>query len=512
MLYKAASLRRAICCFTRAAQINVKNAIAHPSFRPVAGMQYTFGMLGIVIGTAAAMLTLPDNYYEPGQLRLSALMLSLGLLTGPTVSSLSDIRAWMRAESVMMVGLIYWLLVELLADDYVAYELTRAGILKGFSLIGLFGVMILLGSRLAYAVHNSGSRISSPNIDFSLGWLFNALIACSFLGLLARLIPCNFSMTCLSDGLFSERGVGAWSRGVQGGSGAFVSHLQYFGYLAVPLTVALHHRTRRIDWRVVVGMALATFFLLFLIKDGGRRLVGMVIGSGLIAWLLLQPRLGMRQIFVASATGLVMIALLQIMLVFRTEEGGIVSSLFSGNAFEKNPIRSGFHVDNNFKFLTKTIDHIPEFRDHTGWSAIIYWVVRPIPRVLWPGKPIGPGINLPCELGQCWSENFTLTVSAIGDWYVSFGIWSVAIAALVMGFFGGKLVLVWFGPAVRQKLLYSLGLMWLFIGLRNYLELIVMSYPIIALYAIGKLTMRRKPEQQTNHEPLPASQPQQANQ
>lgn len=484
--------------------VNVSTPVAPSAFQGVASMQYTLGMLGIVIGTAMAMLLLPDNYYEPGQLRVCALVMSLGLMSGPIISSLSDIRAWMRAESVMMVGLFYWLLIELLASDYAAYELTRAGILQAFGLIGLFAVLILVGSRLAYAAHNSTSRVSSANTDFSLGWLFSALMACSFLGLLSRLIPCDFSPSCMAAGLFSERGVGVWSRGVVGDSGAFVSHLAYFGYVTVPLTVALHQRTGRVDWRVVVGALLATLFLLYLVRDGGRRIVGMVLGSGLIAWLLLQPRLGLRQFFAAGISGLALLALMQLMLTFRKDKGGVITSLLSGRALDSDPLGDGIRVDNNFLFLTKTLEHIPEFRDHSGMSSIIYWAVRPIPRVIWPDKPISPGMNLACELGECWGDNFTLTVSAIGDWYVSFGIWSVAIAALAMGFLAGKLVLVWLGPTVRQKLLYSLGLMWLFIGLRSYLEIIVMSYPIIALYLIGKLTMRGKHQQQPGAQTLAA--------
>ncbi len=448
-------------------------------------------MLAIILGTLGAILLLPDDYYEPGQLRASVFVLGLGLLTGPLISAFTDTRVWIRAESVMMIGLIYWLLMEPFSSDYTAYELTKAGIIKAFGLIGLFGFLILLGSKLAHTWHHSMSRVSNPSADFSVDWLYSALMVCSALGLMARLIPCSFSPVCMMEGLFSERGVGAWSRGVIGGSGAFVSHLQYFGYLALPLTIALHHRTGRIDWRVALGMALTTLFLLFLIKDGGRRLVGMVLGSGMITWLLLRPRLGLREIAVGALSGVMMLTLLQIMVVFRTEQGGIVSGLFSGSAFGINPFSTSLSVDNNFLFLVKTIDLIPEFKRHTGWTAIIYWAVRPIPRVFWPDKPIGPGINLPHELGQYWSENFTLTISAIGDWYVSFGIWSVAAAALLMGFLGGKLVLVWLGPTVRQKLLYSLGLMWLFIGLRNYLELILMSYPIIALYLLGKLSMAR---------------------
>ena len=468
-------------------------------------MHHTAGVFCIALGTVAAIFLLPDDYYEPGQLRASVLALSLGLLMAPLISALADIRVWMRAESVMMVGLVYWLLLEPLAVGYTAYELTRPGLIKAFSLIGLFGALILIGSKLAHSAHHSSSRVSNPQVDFSLNWLYGALLACSALGFLSRLIPCEFSPACMVDSLFSQRGEGVWSRGVIGGKSSFVTQLQYFGYLALPLTIALHHRVGRVDWRVALGMLLATVFLLFLIRDGGRRLVGMVLGSGLIAWLLLQPRLGLREIFVAAISALGMLALLQVMLLFRGEEGGIVSGMFSGRAFDSNPLGSGIRVDNNFLWLVRTIDLIPEFKSHTGWSAIIYWVVRPIPRFFWPDKPIGPGINLPCELGQCWSDNFTLTISVIGDWYVSFGVYTVAIAALAMGFMGGKLVLVWLGPTVRQKLLYSLGLMWLFIGLRNYVELILMSYPIIALYLIGKLTIKRSPEPLTKSvQPLAA--------
>lgn len=474
-------------------QVNFSSVSSN--FRPVGDIHYASGVFSIVVSVVAAIFLLPDDYYEPGQLRASVLALGLGLLMAPLISARADIRVWMRAESVMMVGLVYWLLLEPLAEGYTAYELTRAGIIKAFSLIGLFGALILIGAKLAHSSHHSSSRVSNRQVDFSLDWLYAALLVCSALGFLSRLIPCDFSPACMVESLLSERGAGTLNRGVIGGKSSFAAQLQYFGYLTLPLTIALHHRTGRVDWRVVLGMLLATVFLLFLIRDGGRRLVGMVMGSGLIAWLLLQPRLGLREFFVAGISALAMLALLQVMLVFRTEDGGVISSLFSGQAFGSNPLSSGIRVDNNFIWLVKTIDLIPEFREHTGWSAIIYWAVRPIPRYFWTEKPISPGINLPCELGQCWGENFTLTISAIGDWYVSFGVYSVAIAALGMGFLGGKLVLVWFGPTVRQKLLYSLGLMWLFIGLRSYLELILMSYPILALYFIGKLTMRDRHEQ-----------------
>lgn len=460
----------------------------------MAPVSYASAALAIVVGTLAAILVLPHDYYEPGGLRASAVCLTLGLLAGPMLSSLSDLRGWLRAESIMMLGLVYWLLTELFYADYSAYQLTQDGVIRAYTYIGMFALSIQFGSWLAHH-WRLGRRDSPPPPDFSDNWLFAALVVCSVLGLLARLIPCGFSPECVAEGLFGSRAVGAWNQGTLGGSGAFVHHLGYFGYLSLPLTVALHHRAGRINWRVVLGVLLTLFFLLFLIKDGGRRLVGMVAGSGLLTWLLLQRRMGPRQVATGAIAGLALLALMELMLVFRLSEGGIVSNLFSGRAFELNPLEEGPKVDNNFNSLVRTLDLIPQFEPHTGWEAIIYWIVRPIPRALWPGKPINPGIDIPWELHERWGEGFTLTISAVGDWYIAFGLISVVLAGLMMGFLGGRLVMAWMRPRLRDTVLYSLGAMCLFIGLRSYLELILMSYPILALLVIEKITMKRAARQ-----------------
>lgn len=455
---------------------------------PPPPVSYAVALFGILIGTLAAILLVPADYFEPGQLRASAVCLALGLLVGPMASSLTDLRGWLRAESVMMLGLVYWILTEPLSSSYDAYEITQDGVLRAYAYIGLFAATIQLGSLLAHRWHAQISPLRPSSTEFSDRWLFNVLVYSSLLGMLSKLVPCGFSPECMVDGLFSGRADGPWQQSVTGGAGSLVYQLAYFGYLSLPLTVALHHRVGRIDWRVVIGLILSTIFLLFLIRDGGRRLVGMVTGAALLTWLLLQARIGLRQFVIGGVAGLALMALMEVMLIFRTSEGGIVSRLFSGRAFAENPLDEGIRVDNNFKFLVKTMDLIPQFMPHTGWDAIIYWAVRPIPRVLWPGKPVDPGIDLPWELGERWGEGFTLTVSAIGDWYVAFGLTSVLLAGLMMGFLGGKLVLHWMRPTVRSTVLYSLGAMCLFIGLRSYLELILMSYPILALLLFSKLT------------------------
>lgn len=450
---------------------------------------YAFNLLGIIAGCIAAMTLLPADYYEPGRIRLSAVCLAAGLLAGPIVRSSTDIRIWLRTETVMMVGLVYWLLTEPLFPNYRAYELTRPGVLRAFAYIALFAGGIQVGSWLS--VLRSPKDRPPISGDFSTEWLFGALMICSGLGLMAKFIPCGFSPVCVIGDLYGSRGGGVGHRGVLGDSSAFTYHLQYFGYLSLPLTVALHHRIGRIDWRVILGFVLGFLLLLFLVKGGGRRLVGMVVGASLLTWLLLQPRLGLKQFAVAGASGLLLLMLMEIMLTFRKAGSGVIGSFLTGRALDDEPFGDGIRVDNNFRSLVKTLDLIPEFESHTGWKAIIYWAVRPIPRVLWPDKPINPGINIPYKLHERWGDGFTLTISAIGDWYISFGTAAILVASVSTGFVAALVVDTWFRPSIRHKVLYSLALMCLFIGERSYLELIVMSYPILALLLVERLTVRR---------------------
>ena len=51
------------------------------------------------------------------------------------------------------------------------------------------------------------------------------------------------------------------------------------------------------------------------------------------------------------------------------------------------------HVDDNFLRLSQVIQIVPAEHDYVYFQQLVFTVVRPVPRVFWPGKPVDPGFR-----------------------------------------------------------------------------------------------------------------------
>jgi hypothetical protein len=143
------------------------------------------------------------------------------------------------------------------------------------------------------------------------------------------------------------------------------------------------------------------------------------------------------------------------------------------------------HVDDNFLRLAQLISFYPNKVDYVYHQTLFHALTLPIPRVLWPGKPTGPGFDLPSLLGL---EGVSLSCSIVGELWVSFGLIAVAMGGWILGRIGGmwnKILLLPTGTS--RALMYGLGLMALFAGLRSVQAMVQMSYIVVAWIAITAL-------------------------
>jgi hypothetical protein len=144
-------------------------------------------------------------------------------------------------------------------------------------------------------------------------------------------------------------------------------------------------------------------------------------------------------------------------------------------------------VDDNFFRLTQIIDLIPEHYPYTYGGQLFYVLVRPIPRVFWPEKPINSGFDFEAAVGA--SVDFvTYSHTAMGEFYLDFGYPMV----LVGGFLYGLLAAMWNrllvegrGPA--RPMLYGLGLLAIFAGIRSQQALMVKSFTVLTWLVVYKL-------------------------
>ncbi len=451
------------------------------------------GIAGTALGFLAASLTAPTDYMElnaPYGLALSSILMLAGILASPLLASLSKPATWLRAEHVLLLGLAYWLLIEPAQGDSTFMAIPPDSITRVFSMIAIFTIAMWIASTF---VQTRSVNINNRDVDpeLSPGFIFSVILICFGVGMMAYLVPCNFAPSCIVQTFFSSRFEAPWWNGALGGAHSFLSHLQYFCYLLPSLTVVLLKLEKRVNIRVIVAVILTTIFLLLLVRDGGRRIVGTIAGSAILLWLLLQPRLTMRHFGMAAAYAATLLILFQLMLASRESS---LSSFWHKDEIARPTWSSRVVVDSNFQTLAKLIERIPAHHPYLEEEPLVYYFVRPIPRYFWPGKPVNPGVNMVELFGlQGVSLETTLTTSAIGDLYSMMGAWSVAAGGLLFGALAGLVNrLLLRQTTIKRRLLYALLVMTLFVGLRALHELIILSYPVMALMLIFTFQSKRK--------------------
>jgi len=448
-------------------------------------------IVSIVIGTTLAILLIPDDSSTEGALFYPALVMSAGLATAPFLAALRYPKALLRGESLLSLAPIYWLLLDLLQGVYPMQDITADQVRQAFLAIGLFVMMVWL-SALRRAWRLPPILIRSISEEFSLKTYFALAVACFLLGMLNFAVPCNFNVFEMVSYLGQERWAAPWGRGQLGGWDAFLDHLQYFGYLLPVLTVVIGRRAGLRNPRTIAGIVMSVIVALFLAQSGSRRVIGVVIGMALILWILDQHRLRMKHLVTTVVAVVALLVALQVMLEYRNigfsalvGQGDVVSG-----RFEKRELLEEQHlrVDDNFYRLCQIIQLIPASYPFVYHKYLIYVIVRPVPRVFWPGKPVDPGFDLPTALGV---EGVSFSYSVIGELYMSLGFIGVALG----GWFYGRVAamgrdLLARGTTQGALVIYSIVVMALFSGMRSILELILVSYVVLAWVGLSHLFIK----------------------
>jgi hypothetical protein len=181
---------------------------------------------------------------------------------------------------------------------------------------------------------------------------------------------------------------------------------------------------------------------------------------------------------------------LQVMLEYRNI--GLAAALgFRTDAAESRQEKKRFlenehiRVDDNFFRLCQIIQLIPKSYPFVYHKYFLYVIVRPIPRVFWQEKPVDPGFDLPTAVGV---EGVSYSYSVIGELYMSLGFIGIALG----GWFYGRISAMARGLLARSNTLaalvmYSVVVMALFSGMRSILELVLVSYVVIAWIVVSKL-------------------------
>lgn len=439
------------------------------------------GCVAALLATVIAAVALfPDQPAPRGALVLPALILTIGILVIPIARVMAGTDEVTNAENFVMVGFVFWLLLDLLQGAYDLRDASPESLRLALASIGVSAAAVWIGvagkswTPPAWLVTMT-SRPLEPAI-------INRMVpVCFFLGMLNFAYSCDFDIPLMFSYLGGNRWSAPWARGQLGGWGSFIDQMPYFGYVLPSLTALLITRQGLMRLTSLIAVTCSLIMLLFLSQGGGRRLIGVTMGAALLVWLLTHPGFRVKTLLVIAVGGVAMAWASQFMLNIRT--GGIDYFLESGSSYDY------LHVDDNFLRLAQVIDMVPAEHPYVGTGQLVYTLVRPVPRVLWPDKPVDPGFDLAAEVKI---KGVSLSTSIIGEWYLSYG-WLAVIGG---GWLHGRLAkaangLRDHGVVARNPIVYALAVMVLVVGIRSMLDLVIMSYALVAWWGVNRLMSRR---------------------
>lgn len=439
------------------------------------------GVLAAMLGTMLALILMPSDPTVKGALVAPAAALAAGLLFVPAVRLVFGSPFLLNAENFVAIGFVYWILLDPIQSAYDLFGVSETAIRSTFIAVGTFGAAMWLGV-LGRPVRLPRSFVRVVERPLTASTIARIVPVCFALGMAQFVYATHFDVPLMFSYLGAPRWSAPWGRGQLGGWDAFLDHTQYFGYALPSLAALLGVRRGWLKASTILSVGAALIMVLFLSQGGGRRIVGVTVGAAILTWTLASPGLKISKLLTVAGAAVALLAAMQFMLEIRTT---------GYQDYLANRTSVGYlHVDDNFLRIAQTIEIVPDAHPYAYWRQIAFILVRPIPRVFWPGKPVDPGFDLPSLVGL---KGVSLSNSIVGEWYLTFGWLAVAFG----GWLHGRLASA--ANALRDRtvlsrnpIAFALAVMVLFSGIRSMQDLIIMSYAIVAWFGVAWLATRRR--------------------
>jgi hypothetical protein len=439
----------------------------------------------ILVGLLATYVVLPTDSAE-SIFTISAFGVGLSLCLATGIEGRAGARSLIRVD-ILILWLLYGLtFLEFLFPQPGVDSLVSSAAAAGGTnavMIGFAGVVI--GRHLT--LRRSNSRQLSAVTIFPTNGIFLLFVLVTLLGYLHIFLMTNFDPLEAVRQMALPRGEQSWGRGKYGDLYSLLYEVGALIFLIPPIAGFIYGHSKQFyafQKGIVTAVLLFTFYYGF---AGGTRTIfaGYIITFGAM-YLIAKPGLTLRQLMLVGVPtmALLMIALVY-MLEFRTV--GIGEFSFAEHRPDK------IFVDYNLVIVSRLTEVFPDLVNFLGLEIPFNALIRPIPRVLWPGKPEGLSVSIESALGSTGPT--TISCTFVGEAYMAGGFLAVLLISLAFG-----AVAEWWNrvdpgrnPRFAQ-LLYVSGFLCAAIGTRSMLSMMPFTLPTLALWLYGKFWLRRSPE------------------
>jgi len=420
-------------------------------------------------------------------MRWSAIAQAVGFMVGPIGFLLLSPRLVFRVESIINIGLIYWILLDLIQGRYGLDDTREDSVSAAVFSLGLFATGVWVGSlvrtpRLPMFVTQTSQLSIGPRSLLGFGTI------CFILSMAHYVYSCDFDIVLLIESLSKERTDTPWLKfrlsGQYTGSWiAILEQLGNFGLVLPSLAVVSGRLCGFLSFKTFLLLLFSAVFLAFIFQGGSRRILGLALGASIANYLLLVDRISPRLFLKAALAIVILLFLLELTLAARSSGQGVSAVQSYNPTFDEGMT---IRVDDNFLRLTQVIWIFQESDNYLYFNRVWFMVTRPIPRVLWPGKP-DLRFDLASSLGFA---GVSFSASAVADGYMAFGNVGVFMFGFVFGLLGvmwNQLLYLKVNPCTA--ITYGLGLMMFFVGIRSVDDCVFSSYPLIGWLALSNVAL-----------------------
>lgn len=453
-------------------------------YPPAASPEGTFIFL---IGLAAAYVLIPTSAAPSEMARTVAIISAAALGISILLDSRKGLQNLLRADLICLVGIYFLTLVEFLFpqtefDERLTVEQTYQALVV--VLVGLAALAI--GRHLVSQKPARSSQLNFGDISNSL--LIWVLIVSAFLGYLDMLLSVDFNIPEMVDAMLSPRFTQPWVRPKLGSWRTFITELNLLLYVIPALAGVVWNRRRSFSaFQLSIVAVLFLFTLFFGFSGGTRNIFVAYLSIFLVSYLVTLPKHNFRNTVVPIiGTALLTLFASYHMLEFRTMG---LRNYLENQVYAGDTVRDTLSVDYNLWSIGMITDALPAKHEFLGFE-IIYWaLIRPIPRVLFPGKPEDLSLTIEEIAG---AEGWTVAATYLGEAYMAWGMVGVIVISLLFG----ALAAWWNRMALQRQsayamMTYALGFATAGITMRSMFWLTTMSLPIVALLALKKTGLIR---------------------
>jgi hypothetical protein len=432
--------------------------------------------IAILVGLVMTSVVLPSDS-AVGIFSAAAYGVGVTLAGAILIEARNGIRSLIRVDLLLLL---------------VLYGLTLFEFLFGQSMVeGLLSPVTAANGTYAVLVAFAGLAIgrhfvpikeslrASPVAELRPSSMFFVFLVVTFFGYLHILLAVDFDISEAIRQMLLPRFAQSWSRGQYGDTAALLYEVGALINLIPPMAGLIFARARQYSaaQKAVVVIVLA-FTAFYGFSSGTRSTYVVYILTFTGIYIITKQQLNLRHVLIF---GTIMAALLFVgmilMFQFRTVGLGELWSIGEPGSLL---------IDLNIVSISRLTSKFPDRYDYLGLELPVNALIRPIPRVLWPGKPTG--LSVPIETALDAVEGQTVSCTYVGEAYMAGGLLVVLAISLLFG----AAAEMWNRVGLssnRQfnQIVYVSGFLCAAIAMRSMLSIVPLMLPTIALWIVGKL-------------------------